>query len=41
MAMTENEELVLTCTVQCKPLAISFTWLFNDKRINLQNKGNF
>lgn len=38
--MTENEELILTCQAICKPSALSFTWLFNDKRINLQNKGN-
>jgi len=36
--MTEGEELVLICSAICKPSAISFTWLFNDKRINLQSK---
>ena len=39
--MTEGEELLLTCQAVCKPSAISFNWLFNDKRINLQNKGKF
>ena len=37
--MTEGEELVLTCQAACKPSAISFSWLFNEKRINLQTKG--
>lgn len=39
--MSEGEELLLTCQAVCKPSAISFNWLFNDKRINLQNKGRF
>lgn len=39
--MTEGEELVLTCQAACKPSAISFSWLFNEKRVNLQTKGEF
>ena len=39
--MTEGEELVLTCQAACKPYAISFSWLFNEKRINLQTKGEY
>ena len=39
--MTEGEELVLTCQAACKPSAISFAWLFNERRINLQTKGEF
>lgn len=38
--MTEGEELILKCQALCKPTVISFNWMFNDKRINLQSIGS-